>query len=412
MRSIFLVLASLAPGTGGDWPDFRGPDSQGHADGTGIPLTFGEKENLRWKTMLPGRGWSSPVSDGRLVWVTTALDAPPAGKSLRALAVDVQTGQVRHDVEVFRVDKPLAADRKNSHASPSPLLDGPRVYVHFGSYGTACLDTHDSKVIWRSTEHRCDHQVGPGGSPVLYEDLLIVPCDGTDVQFVAALDKLSGRTVWKTTRTGRMSDLPSERKSFCTPLVVKVAGRDLLISPGAFHIWAYEPRTGKEVWRLTIAPGFSTVPRPVYGHGLLYLCTGYWRPGLLAVRPDGTGDITATHVAWKFGKRVPTTPSPLLVGEELYLFADDGFATCLDARTGMEVWVQRLGGKFWSSPVLVEGRIFIANEDGKVFVLQPGRQYKQLAVNELEGQLMASPAVVSGALFLRTDQALYCFAKR
>jgi len=324
----------------------------------------------------------------------------------------VKTGRILHDDEAFHTQRSLPVNARNSHASPTPVLDGERVYVHFGGYGTACLDAATAKVLWRDAEHPCDHSEGPGSSPVLYDNLLIFHCDGIDVQYVVALDKLTGRVEWKTDQSGKMSDAPQERKAFCTPLVVRVAGRDVLVSPGAFHVWAYDPRTGKELWRVRTAPYFSTVPRPVFGHGLVYLSPGYFRPNFLAIRPDGMGDVTETHVAWKYPKRVPTNPSPLLVGEELYLCADNGFATCLDAWTGKEVWVQRLAGNFWSSPLYVDGRICIGSEEGKVYVLQPGRQYKLLAANEVKGRVMASPAVVDGALFLRTDQALYRFEKR
>lgn len=420
--TLFLLALLVLPDRAAaalPWPQFRGPDGQGHAEGAGLPVTFGETENLAWKTPLPGQGWSSPVSDGRLLWMTTALDAKnpqgngqAPGKSLRALAVEVKTGRLVHDVEVFHAQRSLPINARNSHASPTPVLDGERVYVHFGSYGTACLDGATARVLWRDTEHPCNHSEGPGSSPVLYDNLLIFHCDGIDVQYVVGLDKRTGRVAWKTNRSGKMSDEPQERKAFCTPLVVKVAERDVLVSPGAHHVWAYDPRTGKELWRVRTAPYFSTVPRPVFGHGLIYLSPGYFRPNLLAIRPDGMGDVTETHITWKYPRRVPTNPSPLLVGDELYLFADNGFATCLDARKGEEVWVQRLGGNFWSSPLAVAGKIFMGSEEGKVYVLEAGRQYKLLAANQLKGRIMASPAVVDGALFLRTDQALYRFQKR
>ena len=306
----------------------------------------------------------------------------------------------------------LPLNAKNSHASPTPVLDGERVYVHFGSYGTACLDAATAKLIWPTTEHRCNHSEGPGSSPVLFDNLLIFHCDGIDVQYVVALDKLTGRVAWKTTRSGKMSDQPQERKAFCTPLVVKLADHDVLVSPGAFHVWGYEPRTGKELWRVRTAPFFSTVPHRCSDmawstSALATIARTCWR-----LRPDGTGDVTETHVDWKYPRRVPTNPSPLLVGDRLYLFADSGFATCLNARTGQEVWTQRLGGSLWSSPVHVAGRIYVGSEEGKIYVLQPGRQYKLLATNEIKGRIMASPAVVDGALFFRTEQALYRFESR
>lgn len=343
--------------------------------------------------------------------MTTALDTAPKGKSLRALGVDAKTGRLMHNVEVFNVQRLLHVNAKNTHASPTPVLDGNRLFVHFGSYGTACLDADTGKALWRNDELRCDHQEGPGSSPIVHENLLILNFDGRDVQYVAALDKLTGQIAWKTARSGKMSDNGDMRKAFCTPLIVKSQGRDVLVSPGAHHVWAYDPRTGKELWSVGTAPGFSTVPRPVFGHGLVYLSTGYFNPNLLAIRLDGSGDVTATHIAWKHTKRVPANSSPLLVGDELYFVADNGFATCLDARTGEEIWVQRLSGAFSSSPLAAEGRIYIGSEDGKVFVFQSGRTFKLLATNELPGRVMASPAVLGKALFIRTDSAIYRFEK-
>lgn len=407
-----LLLAST-PGRGAaPWPQFRGPDGQGHSANVGLPIVFGESANLAWKTPLPGQGWSSPVGNGEMLWLTTAVDTPTKGKSLRALGIDVTTGRVRSDVEVFAVQRLLNVNAKNTHASPTPVLDGKRLYVLFGSYGAACLDTDTGKVLWRNEEQKCDHQEGPGSSPVLHGDRLIFHCDGRDVQYVVALDKATGKVVWKTARSGKMADVGDMRKAFATPLIVNVNGDDVLISPGAFHVWAYDPRTGKELWRLTTAPGFSTVPRPVFGHGLVYLSTGYFTPHLLAIRPDGRGDVTATHVTWRHAKRVPANASPLLIGEELYLISDNGFMTCLNARTGAEIWVQRLGGSFSSSPIAVEGRIYVGSEEGKVHVLQAGQVFKPLATNQLAGRLMASPAVLGKALYLRTDQALYRFEKK
>ena len=393
------------------WPQFRGPEGQGHARGVGLPIKFSETENVVWKTPLPGQGWSSPVSDGQVLWMTTALDAAP-GQSLRALCVDVATGKLLRDVEVFHASQALTLNNKNSHASPTPVLDGDRLYVHFGSYGTACLNSKTGQVVWRDTEQHCDHKEGPGSSPVLYENLLIVHFDGMDVQYVVAFDKDSGRVAWKTDRSGKIAENPEQRKAYGTPLVVPVGGRDVLVSPGAFHVWGYDPRTGRELWNITTEPGFSTVPRPVFGNGLVYLSTGYMRPALWAIRPNGHGNVTDSHVVWKFPKQAPANPSPLLVGEQLYMFADKGVATCLDARKGEEIWTQRIGGNFSSSPLLADGRIYIGSEEGLVHVLQPGREYKSLAINELDGRIMASPAVLGHALYLRTDKALYRFEKK
>lgn len=407
---VFLSVAATRAEP--SWPQFRGPDGQGRSTAVGLPISFGEANSLTWKTSLPGLGWSSPVGHGRMLWMTTAVDNTTGGKSLRVLGIETKSGQIRRDVEVFTVQRLLNVNAKNTHASPTPVLDGNRLFVHFGSYGTACVDTESAKVVWRNVDQQCDHQEGPGSSPVLHEDRLIFHCDGRDVQFVVALDKRTGQVVWKTSRSGKMAESSDMRKAFSTPLIIKVDGRDVLVSPGAFHVWGYDPRTGAELWRVTTAPGFSTVPRPVFGNGLVYLSTGYFTPNLLAIRPDGKGDIKSTHVVWKHSKRVPANASPLLLEDEPYFVSDNGFVTCLDARTGAEIWVHRLGGSFSASPIAADHRLYFSSEEGKVLVLQAGRVFKLLATNQLDGRLMASPAVVDKALYLRTDRALYRFEKR
>ena len=307
------------------WPDFRGPDGQGHSPERGLPLEWSETRNIAWKTPVPGLGWSSPVVANGKVWITTAVEQ--RGISLRALAFDVATGKEVVNVEVFKIP----ADRrdinpKNSWASPTPILDGDRVYVHFGADGTAALSS-SGEIIWK-TRFDYQSQHGAGGSPIVYGDLLIFNCDGSDVAFVIALDKHTGKTKWKTNR-----GFPADQ-AYTTPIVIRVGERDQLISVGAFRARAYDPLTGKEIWRVRYDEGFSNVPRPVFAHGLVFIATGFQQPELLAVRPDGTGDVTKTHIAWTLKRGAPLTPSPLIVGDELYLVNDGGIASCIDARSG------------------------------------------------------------------------------
>lgn len=369
-----------------DWPEFRGPTGQGISSETGLPATWSEKENIRWKTALPGKGWASPAILGDRIWVTTATEE---GRSLRAVGVERDTGKIVVDVEVFRLRTPGVIHEKNSHASPTPVLEGDRVYVHFGPQGTAGLK-RDGEVVWKA---RLDYEQGhgPGGSPVLYEDLLIVNCDGIDVQYVVALDKATGTVRWKKRRAGLMA--------YSTPLVVRGEGGDQVITVGGRRTVAYEPRTGKELWSVGYGDGFSNVPRPVFGQGLVYICTGFYQPELLAVRLDG-------KVAWRVG-RAPLTPSPLVVGEEVYMVNDNGIATCLDAKTGKEWWRQRLGNAYSASPVWADGRIYWLGEDGETTMLAPGRQFRKLGVNRLDGTFLASMAVSGGAIYLRSDRYLY-----
>ncbi len=411
-----------------DWPQFRGPTADGHVTDHGYPLKWSETENIAWKVELPGLGWSSPAIVGEQIWLTTAVDngkpippppvvvnpnadkakdakakAPPPkpeeGKSLRVLCLDRATGKVIHNLEVFDKESPGTIHKKNSHASPTPIIEGNRVYVHFGSHGTACVST-DGKLLWRTTQLKYNHRHGPGGSPVIYKDLLILSCDGTDVQYVVALDKATGEIRWK-------SDRAQSKMAYTTPLLVTVNGQDQVISTGGRFVGGYEPLTGKELWRVHYDEGYSLVPRPVVGHGLAFICTGYDRPLLYAVKLGGQGDVTETNVVWKLDKGAPLNPSPLLVGNELYIVSDQGIAQCLDAKTGEKVWQQRLGGNYSASLTLADNRIYVNDENGKTFVFAPGKEYQELAVNELEGRTLSSLSFSGGAIYLRTDKHLY-----
>jgi outer membrane protein assembly factor BamB len=395
MPSAILLLFILVLIPVPDWPQFRGPTGQGVSDERNLPLTWSETKNVRWKVAIPGRGWSSPVIQGDRLWLTTATEE---GRSLRAIAVDVNTGAIQQDVEVFRLKSPKLLNGKNSFASPTPVIEGDRVYLHFGAYGTACI-TQSGEIVWKTKLEYDNGQHGPGGSPVIYDDLLIISCDGLDQQFVVALDKATGKVRWKKMRAGY--------QAYTTPLVVSLPGGDQVISPGAFQAIAYEPRTGKEIWRVKYAEGFSNVPRPVYGNELVYLCTGFQEPSLLAVRMDGRGDVTKSKIAWKLDRGIPRTPSPLLVGNELYIVSDNGIATCIDAKTGDELWRARLGGNYSASPIYADGRIYFLSEEGESIVIAPGRQLKHLATNQLDGPTLASMAVSHNSLFIRSATHLY-----
>ena len=394
MRLPLLLLLGLLVFTN-DWPQFRGPTGQGISDERNLPLNWSETKNVRWKTAIPGRGWSSPVIQGDRIWLTTATEE---GRSLRAIAIDVNTGAIQQDVEIFRLKSPKLLNAKNSFASPTPLIEGDRIYLHFGAYGTACI-TQTGEIVWKTKLEYDNGQHGPGGSPVLYDDLLIVSCDGLEQQFVVALDKATGKVRWKKMREGY--------QAYTTPLIVSLPGGDQVISPGAYQTIAYEPRTGKEIWRVKYAEGFSNVPRPVYGNELVYVCTGFQEPSLLAVRLDGRGDVTKSKIAWKLDRGIPKTSSPLLVGNELYVVSDNGIATCIDAKTGEELWRARLDGNYSASPIYADGRIYFLSEEGESIVIAPGRQLKHLATNQLDGPTLASMAVSRNSLFIRSATHLY-----
>ena len=377
-----------------DWPQFRGRGGQGHSSETGLPLEWDESHHVAWKTPVPGRGWSSPAISGNRIWLTTAT---AAGRSLRAIAIDTKTGRTVVDVEVFQLTGDIPIQAKNSHASPTPVVDGEYVYLHFGSHGTACI-TSSGEIVWR-TRLPYYHRHGPGGSPLLYQDLLIISCDGYDTQYVVALEKTTGQVRWKKPRDGY--------QAYTTPLVIRVNSRDQVVSPGAYRAVSYEPLTGEEIWSVRYGKGYSNVPRPVFGDGLVFLCSGFDEPYVLAVRPGGEGDVTETHVAWTQKRGAPLTPSPLLVGEELYFVSDGGIVSCLDAKTGNEHWRQRLGGNHSASPVYADGRIYFLSEDCETAVIAPGKHFKLLATNRLDGQCLASIAVSGRAMFVRSSGHLY-----
>lgn len=392
-RRLFLLSIPLLAE---DWPQFRGPGGQGHSLEKGLALEWGPAKHVKWKSAIPGTGWSSPSIAGDRIWLTTATDK---GASLRLLAVETATGRIALEKEVFRVaDKGPGIHGKNSFASPTAIVAGDRIYVHYGFYGTACLNTKGD-VLWRQTV-KYEPQHGPGGSPVLFEDMLIFSCDGFDAQFVIALDAATGKVRWRTARG-------KGNQAYTTPLVIHHNGQPQLISPGAHHAYAYDPRNGKELWYIEYGDGFSNVPRPVYSHGLVYICSGFFQPILFAVRPDGRGNVTKSHVAWQHGRAVPLTPSPIIVGDELYMVSDNGIATCLDAATGKVHWTQRMGGNHSASPVHADGRIYFLSEEGDAVVLAPGKEYKVLAKNSIGERTLASLAVSGKAIYLRGDQSLY-----
>ncbi len=409
---VVCVLNFAAPARGTqatpDFPQFRGPDGQGHATASGLPERWSSSQNIHWRTSLPGSGWSSPVVGSGRVWLTAA-DARDT--SLHIIGLDAETGKQLHDVTVFRHAAFGKIHPKNTHASPTLVLDADRLFAHFGAHGTACVTT-DGTVTW-TTELPYYHHHGPAASPVLFDDTLILTCDGftepfydrtvregvSDHQFLVGLDAATGQVRWRTPRQGR--------HSYATPLVIQVAGTAQVVSPGGDGVAAYNPKTGTEIWKCRYT-GYSVVPRPVSGHGLVFVCTGYDKASLLAIRTGGEGDITDTHIAWRVSDGVPFNPSPILVGNELYLVSDNGVLQCLDARTGKRHWRARLGGNFSASPVFADGRLFFQTETGSTHVVVPGLTFNRVAVNRIRGRTLASPAFVDRSIYLRTDRALFC----
>lgn len=438
-----LVLAAgLAPALAADnWPQFRGPTGDGHADDAKIPTTWDEKtgENVRWKTAVHGKGWSSPVVWGNQVWMTTA-DEVDSGKTVKAptapgqrgsveevtffaVCVDRKTGKVVHDVKLSHEKNPAFCIPFNSYASPTPVVEEGRVYAHFGAHGTWCLDTATGQTVWDRRDLKCDHFRGPASSPIVYKNLLILIFDGFDQQYVIALDKATGQTVWKKDRNiNYTTDNGDYKKAYATAQVVEVNGRAELVCPSAEQTIAHDPLTGDERWRVAHGPArtMNNGSRPIAGHGLYFLVTGH-PAELFALKQGAKGNVDKGDVAWRLNKGVPTRPSLTLVGDHLYMVTDGGVASCVEAKTGKVKWTGRLDGTFSASPVVAGGNLYFCNEAGKVFVVaaKPD-ELSVVAENRVEVDasvpnprgFMASPAVAGDELFLRSRTHLYCIGKK
>jgi len=390
------------------------------ANGQVLPVKWSEKENVKWKTAIHGAGWATPiVMDGK-VWVATAT---PDGRAMSVVCVDQETGEVLLDRVLITNDNPQPlSNRVNNYAACSPAAEKGRIYLHFGSYGTFCLDSENYEEIWRRTDLRCSHWRGPGSSLVMWKDQLVLTFDGADRQYLAALDKKTGKTVWIQDRSTDYNDLDAEgrpansgdmRKAYSTPVFIELNGKAIMVSAGAKACWAYDVKTGEELWSVYY-PQHSVSSRPVYNEKLklLYINTGLGNSQLWAVRVDSEarGDITESHVEWKLRKRVPKQSSPLLLGGELYL-ATDTIASCVDAKTGKVLWSERLDGSVTASLIYGGGNIYFFDEDGGAVVVKPGREYEQIAKNKMDDGSLASPAASDGSLFVRSKDFLYRIGK-
>lgn len=405
------------------WQQFRGPRGDGTSTATNVPLSWGETTNLAWRVSVPGRGRSAPVVRGNRIWLTTAIEQgvqrtrigpddmqTAEHVTLLALCLDGADGRMLWQTTLFDVDKPDPVHWLNSWATPTPVVEPGRLYCDFGTFGTACLDSETGRVIWQK-RLPLDHQVGPGSSPVVYQDLLVLVRDGRDAQYVTALDKTTGEVVWKTDRPPVQTSSPNLKKSFSTPLLIHAAGRTQLVSVGPHWVVSYEPATGSEFWRVRHGQGFSIGTCPAFGDGLVFIGTGCMKAQLLAIGVEGQGDVSSAAVRWKSLRQIPIMSSPVFAGDDLYWVSDDGMATCADARTGDVHWQERLGEPHLASPLYAEGRVYFFGQAGKATVVKAGRQFDKLAENRLAGTDIATPAIVDNTIFLRTDTHLYRIGK-
>jgi outer membrane protein assembly factor BamB len=407
-RIVFATLVAAAPALAADWPQFRGPTGDGHYTGAKLPTAWGTDRNVAWKTAIPGKGWSSPIVSKGMIYFTSAVSQSNGDQSLRAICVNAESGKIEWNKEVLLAPKGKAAKMhpKNGPASPTATTDGERLYVHFGHMGTAALDLK-GKVLWTRTGLYNEPIHGNGGSPILVDGLLVFSCDGNDKQFVIALNTKDGKTAWQTPRNSGAA----KNFSFGTPTVFEADGTKQIISEGSGMIAGYDPKNGKEIWRSKF-DGYSLIPKPVVGHGLVYFSTGYDSPSFMAVKLGGSGDVTATNAAWKVGKVAPHTPSPLLVDDNIFLVSDRGAASCLDAKTGEKIWDDKVKGAYSASPIYADGKIYLTSEEGKGTLLEAGRKFNVLGEFDMKEKTFASFAAVDGALYVRTETQLYKFANR
>jgi outer membrane protein assembly factor BamB len=406
-RMIALVLAcSCAALVMADqWPEFRGPTGDGHAAAANLPVKI-DQSVVRWKTPIHGKGWSSPVVWDDQIWLTTATED---GTKMSVICVDRHSGEIQQDKVLLENDSPAFCHAMNSYATPTPIVEAGRVYVHFGSYLTACLDTKNAEIIWERRDLECDHYRGPASSPILHGDRLLVAYDGFDVQYVAALDKNTGETIWKRSRDIDYGTDDGDRmKAYCTGQVIEVDGKEQLVLPSAVATIAYDPESGEPLWTV-YHDGMNASARPIYGDGLVFITNGMG--SMVAVSPEGRGDVTGTHIAWSDRKGVAKKSSQLLVDGLFYMNSDDGVVSCRDPKTGDVFWQKRAGGEFAASPIYADSRIYCFGTEGTILTIKPGEEYELLAETQLGDGFMASPAVVGNELILRSRSHLYSIGK-
>ncbi len=408
----WLAALCAAAATGENWPGFRGPTGQGISHETNLPVTWSLNENLAWRAGIPGVGWSSPIVWEQHVYLTSTS---PDGTSCHVICVESAAGKIAWDKEVLT----QTANRKlseNSHATPTPVTDGKLVYAAFNG-GRIVAVNLDGSVAWSWRDEQFVSKHGLAASPILYQDTLIMPFDGNgaadvnnigysiawDGAFIVGLDCRTGKEKWRAKRG-------LSRQAHVTPMIIDVSGKTQLISGAGDVVQGFDPGSGELLWTVR-SSGEGVVPSIVRGPELVFTSSGYGAPAIRAIRPDGRGDVTSSHVAWESRDNVSLVPSFAYHDGLLFCVKENGIATCLDAATGKTLWKQRLAGKFGASPVLAEGRLYCLAEDGTTCVIAAGREFKQLASNRLEGTCNASPAISNGRIYIRSESSLFCIGK-
>ena len=416
MKGCILLLITVAScvviEANEQWSQFRGHYGNGIIKSTSAPINWSENTNIDWKTPIHDRGWSSPVIWNDQIWMTTATKE---GNKMYAICVNKLSGKIEHDIHVFDVKSPQAITNENTYASPTPVVEEGRVYVHFGTYGTACISTKDGQILWKRRDLNCDHEIGagPASSPFIYNNFLIFNVDGRDVQYVIALNKETGETAWKTNRSVNFSDVQvNQRKAYGTPFIIPRGNTNQMVSIGAKGVYSYDPENGKELWKAEHR-GWSIAPRPVYGEGLVFTMIDRDRPEMWAINPSGSGDITETHVEWKETKRMPPRASPIIIKGLLFVVDRNGYISCIEAKTGKSIWQKRMKGRFSASPILANNLIYFFNEDTVCTIIKPTRELEIVAENQLsDDKLMATPAFDENSIYIRTEKNLTRIVKK
>jgi outer membrane protein assembly factor BamB len=414
INSAFIVLlCPVAKSQTADWTQFRGSHTNGIAEKDNIPLKW-DNSVIKWKKEIHDRGHSSPVVLGNQIWLTTAKEDESA---LFAVCLDFGTGDVIYDIKVFTSAEPEEKHQLNTYATPTPCVENGFVYVHYGNAGTACINTSNGRIVWKNSDLRCKFVQGAASSPVLYKDLLILHYEGVDKRFLVALNKKTGKIVWKTDRPEEPYKPLTEigRKAYITPLIMNVKGKDLLISDGSAICIAYEPMTGKEVWRV-INGAESTIAMPVEESGIVYWYTGYMidtdgshYTEFLSVDPDGKGDIAATNILWKKkdGLAHNQMLTPVIKDGLIYTVNSRNMMMCLNAKSGEELWSVHVMSDFDASPLYINGNVWFFSSKGDVIVIKAGRNYEVISKNKVESGIFGTPAIVRNSMLLRTQNYIY-----
>jgi outer membrane protein assembly factor BamB len=408
----FLFCSQHAGSQDKNWTQFRGSNLNGLAVKENIPLKWNDS-NIKWKTDIHDNGYSSPVIYNNQIWVTTAK---PDGKELYAVCLDFQTGKIIYDIKVFTPEEVEKKHSLNTYATPTPCIEKGFVYVHYGSLGTACINTSDGSIVWKRDDFKCKHAQGPASSPVIYKNLLILHYEGTDVRYIVALDKSNGKLIWKSDRPSEPYEplAPIGRKAYITPIIINVKGQDMLISPGSAVCIAYDPLTGREIWRV-VGGGESTIAMPFEENGVVYWYTGFMvaedgskYTEIFAVNPDGNGNITGTNILWKKREELAQNQmlTPVIRDGLIYTVNTRNNLMCIDAATGEEVWSTHVKSNFNASPVFVNGNVWFFSVKGEVLVLKAGRKYEVVAQNQMDSGIWATPAVIRNSMIMRTQNYL------